>query len=312
MQNRTKGNAQGIDVSHYQGVIDWPAVAAAGISFVFIKATQNHMDPKFLANVKGAKTAGLLVGAYHYVDDSVTTVDKARSAARVFYDAIKAAGGPGVFDLPFVMDYESNKKKLSPQTITEVAKSFLQEIECLTGTKPMVYTYPSFIGNLSGLSGYPLWIARYGRQSPVDASGWTKWDFWQYSDGKDGGELPNGGRKVPGIAGQVDLNEFAGSEEELLRRFGKVKEGGEDMTKVEELERRIEALEKKLNMSGKEPLPKWAEPAVIAAKQEGVRAITTSADKSLPELVSLQMLHNLGILDPDVVKGIQGFKCKKS
>ena len=233
MQNRSKGNAQGIDVSHWQGVIDWSKVAAAGISFAFIKATQNSMDNKFLANVKGAKAAGLLVGAYHYVDDSVTTPDKARAAAQVFYNAIKAAGGPEVFDLPFVMDYESNKGGLTPAGCTAVAKAFLEEVERLTGRKPMVYTYPSFISRFSGLTNYPLWIARYSNQAPADASGWKRWEFWQYSDGTLGGELPGGGRKIPGISGPVDLNEFDGTVDELRRRYGK-KQTGKDGNKMTE------------------------------------------------------------------------------
>jgi lysozyme len=221
MQNRVKGNAQGIDVSHHQGVIDWPAVAAAGISFVFIKATQNSMDPKFLANVKGAKAAGLLVGAYHYLDDKVTSTEMARAAAQVFFKAIVAAGGVEVFDLPFVLDYESNKNKLSALTITAIAKAFMEEIHRYTGRAPMLYTYPDFIGNFSGLTQYPLWIARYSTQAPVDASGWKRWEYWQYSDGSAGGVLPIGGRKVPGIPGPVDLNEFYGTVAELKARYSK-------------------------------------------------------------------------------------------
>ncbi|GAF06834.1 glycosyl hydrolase [Paenibacillus pini JCM 16418] len=124
MQARNSRNAQGIDVSHWQGTIDWKKVAAAGISFVFIKATQNSIDNNFLDYVKGAKAAGLLVGAYHYVDDSVINADLARAAAQTFYKAIQAAGGVGTFDLPPVMDYESNKSKLSKATITVVAKAF--------------------------------------------------------------------------------------------------------------------------------------------------------------------------------------------
>ncbi|WP_227011760.1 glycoside hydrolase family 25 protein [Paenibacillus lutimineralis] len=96
MQARKQGNAQGIDVSHWNGVIDWSKVAASGISFAFIKATQNSVDKRFLENVKGAKTAGLLIGAYHYMDDSVSTVDQAKAAAQVFYKAIQVAGGAAI------------------------------------------------------------------------------------------------------------------------------------------------------------------------------------------------------------------------
>lgn len=224
MQSRSKGNAQGIDVSHWQGMIDWKKVATSGISFVFIKATQNSMDKRFLDNVKGAKAAGLLVGAYHYIDDSVITVDKARMAARIFYNAILVAGGQDVFDLPPVLDYESNKNNLSKSMITAIAKAFLEEIQSLTGVKPLIYTYPSFIGNFTGLNNYPLWIARYNASTaPDNASGWTSWDFWQYSDGSAGGTLPSGTRKVDGINGTVDLNEYDGTVAELKTHYNKKK-----------------------------------------------------------------------------------------
>ncbi|MEC0233748.1 GH25 family lysozyme [Paenibacillus kribbensis] len=222
MQARKKGNAQGIDVSHHQGAIDFKKVAADGISFVFIKATQGQSfrSKTFLRFVKDAKAAGLLIGAYHYVDDSATTPESARQEVANFVSAINAAGGIQAFDLPPVMDYESNKSNLSKAAVTAVAKAFLQEVERLTGVRPIVYTYPSFIGNFSGLSGYPLWIARYSAtQVPPDASGWASWDFWQYSDGQYGGELPNGKMRVNGIAGPVDLNEYNGTAEQLQARF---------------------------------------------------------------------------------------------
>ncbi|WP_366294481.1 glycoside hydrolase family 25 protein [Paenibacillus sp. AN1007] len=223
MQARKAGNAQGIDVSHHNGNVDFKKVAADGISFVFIKATQgkSFRSSKFLQFVRDAKAAGLLVGAYHYVDDSAGSVDTAKGEAQNFYRAIQDAGGIGVFDLPPVMDYESNKNGYSKSVITSVAKTFLEEIHKLTGVKPLVYTYPAFISNFSGLSSYPLWIARYSTQTPADASGWTRWDFWQYSDGAAGGYLPRGNRKVDGISGAVDLNEFDGTVAELRARYSK-------------------------------------------------------------------------------------------
>lgn len=223
MQARKTGNAQGIDVSHHNGNIDFKLVAADGISFVFIKATQgkSFRSTKFLQFVRDAKAAGLLIGAYHYVDDSAGSVEAAKAEAQNFYKAIQDAGGIGTFDLPPVMDYESNKNGHSKATITAVAKTFLEEIHKLTGVKPLVYTYPAFIGNFKGLSSYPLWIARYSTQTPADASGWTRWDFWQYSDGAAGGYLPRGNRKVDGISGSVDLNEFDGTIADLKARYSK-------------------------------------------------------------------------------------------
>ncbi|MEK4456820.1 GH25 family lysozyme [Paenibacillus sp. FSL R10-2748] len=224
MQARKKGNAQGIDVSRYQGKIDWKAVKEDGLSFAFIKASQgkSYRDKTFIGNAQAARAVGVLVGAYHYVDDSAITPEDARKEAANFVSAINSAGGIASFDLPPVMDYESNKSGLSKAAVTAVAKAFLQEIERLTGVRPIVYTYPSFIGNFSGLSDYPLWIARYSAtQVPSGASGWSRWDFWQYSDGSAGGALPSGTRKVAGIAGPVDLNEFDGTADELRTRFRK-------------------------------------------------------------------------------------------
>ncbi|MDQ0046053.1 GH25 family lysozyme M1 (1,4-beta-N-acetylmuramidase) [Paenibacillus polymyxa] len=78
MQTRKKGNAQGIDVSRYQGNIDWNVVKADGISFTFIKASQGqrYVDPTFLTNAKGAKAAGVLLGAYHFLDATSVTQRK--------------------------------------------------------------------------------------------------------------------------------------------------------------------------------------------------------------------------------------------
>jgi lysozyme len=124
MQGRKSGNAQGIDVSHWNGVTDWSKVAASGISFAFIKATQNSVDKMFLENVKGAKAAGLLIGAYHYLDNSVTTAEAAKAAAKMFHNAIQSAGVE--FDLPPVLDYESKSSGLSVSGATVVAKAFLE------------------------------------------------------------------------------------------------------------------------------------------------------------------------------------------
>ncbi|WP_269055251.1 glycoside hydrolase family 25 protein [Paenibacillus tundrae] len=270
MQARKTGNAQGIDVSHHNGNIDFKKVAADGISFVFIKATQgkSFRSTKFLQFVKDAKAAGLLIGAYHYVDDSAGSVESAKAEAQNFYKAIQAAGGIGTFDLPPVMDYESNKNGHSKATITAVATTFLAEIQKLTGVKPLVYTYPAFIGNFSGLSGYPLWIARYSTQTPADASGWTRWDFWQYSDGAAGGYPPRGTRKVDGISGAVDLNEFDGTVAELKAKYTKTKEDKpltlEVMKQMEKLKATVESQAKWIAaQKAKENMecPKWAEEA---------------------------------------------------
>ncbi len=219
MQNRKQGNAQGIDVSRWQGNINWRDVAKSGVSFVFVKATQNRIDPMFIKNITAARAAGLLVGAYHYLDESVTDPAQARAAAGKFYKAIMLGGG---VDLPPVLDYEHKSNSVSTVAASAIALAFLQEIERLTGKRPMLYTYPSFIGNFSNLQQYPLWIARYSvSKTPENAQGWSEWEFWQYSDGTDGGTLPSGSRKVKGISVPVDLNEFNGTIDQLRAKYEK-------------------------------------------------------------------------------------------
>lgn len=220
MQARKAGNAQGVDIAHYQGDIDFKKVAADGITFVIAKATQNGMDKKFLQNIRGARAAGLLTGAYHFLDNSVMTVAGAKEAAAKFAAAITKAGG---VDLPPVLDYESKAPGLSAASATLIARAFLEEIERLTGQRGMLYTYPAFIGNFSGLQAWPLWIARYSASKvPVSDAGWTSWEIWQYHGGVagEGGTLPNGKQRVAGINSPVDLNEWNGTPAQMRAKYG--------------------------------------------------------------------------------------------
>lgn len=287
MQNRSSNHAQGVDVSHWQGSIDWTKVSSSGKSFAFMKASQgtSRVDPNFIVNAIGAKAAGLLIGPYHFLD--AVTPSAARQEAQHFYTTLSSAGVE--FDLPPVLDYEHNPGQLSKQRINEIAKNFLDEMKRLTGRTPIIYTGNSFAQQFDAeLGSYPLWVARYSHQAPYDVPGWNTWSFWQYSDSGS----------VLGITGKVDLNEFSGTVKEL-KRFCQLHSSPSTVKSADSsnllLESRIAVLEQRLNISGTEPLPKWAEAAVIAGKQSG--AITTSADKGVPELVALQMLHNLGLLE---------------
>ncbi|MDY8021751.1 GH25 family lysozyme [Paenibacillus polymyxa] len=199
------GHVQGIDVSHYNGNIDWQQVAAAGKTFAFIKATEGtkYQDNQFLVNVQGARDANILVGAYHFLN--ATTADGARQEAANFARAIDSAGGR--LDLPPVMDYENNPKGLTPAQISEVAHAFLDEMEKLTGRQPIVYTGNVFASKFDPtFSMYKLWVARYSTtQKPTAVPAWNNWWAWQYSSTGS----------VPGIQGQVDLDEYNGTIDEL-------------------------------------------------------------------------------------------------
>ena len=199
---------EGIDVSHWQGAIDWPKVAAAGKKFAIIKATDstNYIDPKYATNHAAAKAAGMWTGAYHFAQPSTTANDAVLEA-----DYFAAHVNLGAGDLIPALDLEVSGG-LSVTALQAWVKSFLDEVTAKLGTRPMVYTSPSFwskyMGNSHALAdaGYKtLWVAHWGVSSPtVPANNWGGhgWTFWQYtSDGT-----------VPGIAGRVDLDRYNGTD----------------------------------------------------------------------------------------------------
>lgn len=136
---------------------------------------------------------------------NATTADGARQEAANFARAIDSAGGR--LDLPPVMDYENNPKGLTPAQISEVAHAFLDEMERLTGRQPIVYTGNVFASKFDPtFSMYKLWVARYSTtQKPTAVPAWNNWWAWQYSSTGS----------VPGIQGQVDLDEYNGTIDEL-------------------------------------------------------------------------------------------------
>lgn len=195
------GNAQGIDVSHFQGNVHWPSVRQAGKVFAFAKATDGitYTDPQFAANWTGIKAAGLVRGAYHFFEPN----DDAASQVQNFLNAVQLEPG----DLPPVLDVERNAGVTSAQLWEGVA-AWLQEVEAKTGRQPMIYVSPGFWNGNSpdlSLTRYPLWLADYAAQ-PVLPQGWTTWRFWQYSQTGS----------VEGVPGQFDLDEFNGTVDQLL------------------------------------------------------------------------------------------------
>jgi len=190
----------GIDVSKWQhddgGPIDWRRVKASGQRFAFIKATggSSRIDPWFERNWAGARRAGLITGAYHYSDPSRSAVAQARLIVSVVGSTREAN------NLGIVLDLEDTGG-LRPAALVRWAKTFLNEVERLTGRVPIVYTGPNFWKTKvrsSAFGAYPLWLARYNSQAPAPLPGWNRWTFWQYT---------SSGR-VPGIVGAVDRNWF--------------------------------------------------------------------------------------------------------
>lgn len=190
---------QGVDVSTYQGDIDFPTLKKNGITYVFIKATQGitYKDPRYGTNSFEARKAGLIMGAYHYY----MTDDAPLPQAKNFI----ATSGLKSGDLPPVVDIEALAKKSKPQ-LTKNLQLFLNALEKNYGVKPIVYSGEYFANqHLTSFGAYPLWLAEYGASSPTVPKGWTKWTFWQYSQSA----------KVPGVQGDVDADRFNGDRQAL-------------------------------------------------------------------------------------------------
>ena len=193
----------GVDVSKYQGDIDWPRVAASGTKFAWIKATEggDRFDEKFDANWRGAKAAGVPRGAYHFVYWCRPMWQQAEWFRKHVPNDPDAL--PPVLDVEWTGDSRTCPKKLSAETAQGEMQVMLTEMERFYGKRPVIYATVDFYEDvLSGgaFSDYPIWV-RSTKWEPKVKYGSRKWHFWQYqSDGY-----------VPGIAAKVDRNAFHGS-----------------------------------------------------------------------------------------------------
>lgn len=194
----------GIDVSYYQGKIDWEKVSKVDyngikISFAFIKATEGItlVDSYFQRNWRETKKSGLIRGAYHYFKPNKSGIWQ----ARFFLQTAKMEPG----DLPAVVDIEESSG-LSRNELIPNIQDFLNEVEKKTKTKPIIYTgYQFYKDHLKGeFDDYPLWIAHY-YQPRLRLNKQTHWDFWQHADNA----------RIEGVKHKVDMNVFNGEEEDL-------------------------------------------------------------------------------------------------
>lgn len=195
MQSRNTNNLKGIDVSNHQASIDFSEVKASGIDIVYMKATEGvgYVDSYLNINYQNAKENGLKVGFYHFF--TPLNEEDTRAEAQAFYNAIKDKES----DCKYCLDIE-NTYGLSRETLSHLARLFMEEIKKLTGKDAVLYTYTSFAReNLdNSLSNYSLWIAHYGVNTPGDNPIWSSWIGFQYAD--------NG--SVNGINGNTDMDEF--------------------------------------------------------------------------------------------------------
>ena len=197
----------GIDISHYQGTIDWGDLRNNGIiercpvRFVMIKATEgaSRIDNRFKDNFYQAREYGFIRGAYHFW----STRSTGKAQAEHFIRNVKLEEG----DLPPVLDVEHKAKEQSPEEFKKSVLTWLDIVERHYNVKPIIYTYYKFkTAYLSDsiFDQYPYWIAHY-YVDKIEYKG--KWKFWQHTDCG----------KLPGIKGYVDFNIYNGSYYDLRR-----------------------------------------------------------------------------------------------
>ena len=192
----------GIDVSSYQGTINWGQVAGSGIAWAYAKATEGtgFQDRTFPGNWSGMKAAGVRRGAYHFFHPGID------GAAQANY-FLNYVGPIGAGDLPPMLDWEVSDG-VSGATASANARAFIDTVTARTGKVTVIYTSPGLWNGFgaSGFGAQPLWVANYFNcycntgVCPNTPSGWSSWVMWQYSDRA----------AIPGISGGVDKDEFNG------------------------------------------------------------------------------------------------------
>ncbi len=186
---------RGIDISEFQGEIDFEEVRRSGIEAVYIRVgAGEYTDEYFAENYERAKAAGLKIGFYHYV--TARSVDEGRRQAR-FFASLAAGREP---DMRLAMDFEYFGS-LSVSQINAISEAYLDELTALTKREVVIYSDLSNARNIFSRAlaeKYPLWAAQYGADEPSANGKWREWVGFQYTD--EG--------RVGGIYGNVDRNIF--------------------------------------------------------------------------------------------------------
>ncbi len=197
---------RGIDISHYQGKINWEKLSNAQIEhspirFVVIKATEGstQIDDCFQDNFKNARDYGFIRGAYHFWSNK----SSARDQARFFLKKVHLKDG----DLPPVLDVENKPENMSVEDFQREILTWMHIVEDKYHVKPILYTYYKFKNqylNTPVFDDYPYWIAHY-YVDEIEYEG--DWKFWQHTDAG----------RLPGIKGTVDFNLYNGSYYDLKK-----------------------------------------------------------------------------------------------
>jgi len=204
----TGATIKGIDVSVFQGTIDWTKVKADGVVYALIRVSDglNTPDSQFVANWANSRTAGVIHGAYQFFEPSQDPIAQA--------DMMLAKTGPlQPDDLPPMIDVEASDG-LSPAAVAAAVTKWIAHVKAKTGRDPIVYTgfyfWRDSVGGANVLPS-PLFHAQYTTAAcPNIADPWTTWALWQYTSSG----------AINGIAGNVDVDRFNGTQAQLLAMLG--------------------------------------------------------------------------------------------
>ena len=198
---------EGVDVSVYDGTVDWTQVKASGRAFAIAKASEGSTfkDSQFSTNWPAMKSAGIVRSAYHFFH---CNADPAAQAT--FFLGVMGALEPG--DLPPSLDFEDTTT-CTASTGISMAIQWLDAVAAATGTLPILYTSVNVLSNFQNtqsLAGHAqLWVASRGVTCPNLPAPFTAWSFWQYS-------LTGTAPGLPNSNGMADLDEFNGDLSALL------------------------------------------------------------------------------------------------
>lgn len=194
---------RGIDVARFQTSVDWASARANGVNFAFIKATEggDRVDEMFASHWRGAAAAGVPRGAYHFFYHCRAPEEQ----ARWFFSHVPRRSGdlPPVIDMEWTPDSPTCTIRRPAAEIRADAAKLVEMFTRHYGTAPILYTTVDFYvdNQMWRVGGTDFWL-RSVAAHPSDIYAGQHWAFWQYSSTG----------LIPGIAGEVDLNAFSGSE----------------------------------------------------------------------------------------------------
>lgn len=200
----------GIDVSNWQGSVDWEEVAGDGYTFAWAKATEGmtYTDPMFFNNMENGIDANIVMGAYHFArPDNNSPQEDAANFLNVASDYIGSGFLPPVLDLenPYSGGQAIVLTDLfTSEELSNWTQEWMIEVETQTGITPFIYINGNYANYLNpSLNGYGLWFAQPDENlnPPINIGAWEEWGFKQYSWWGD----------ISGIQGDVDLNIFNGT-----------------------------------------------------------------------------------------------------